>query len=295
MWGRLGFGQSRPASPGPNTPGAGHASKPSRDGLGGYFAPAAGGSGPAATDAPQPRHGHHHRAKESQGGSGAKTPTLDAHGHPTKSKRFAHQLTDALHAATNKDGRLYKGRTVGSQQSARRLARKLFINLGHHRDTLVADDFLPYFKTDAEAREAFGFFDADKNGDISKSEMRDAVQRIYRERRALATSLRDMGSAVSKLDGVLLGLVLIIVVFIWLLIFNRSSTLANIVPLSTFVVGECAAPAAACSCLLLTPRGPGFSFVFGNSAKTIFESMIFIFATHPYDVGDLVCIDENWM
>jgi len=53
--------------------------------------------------------------------------------------------------------------------------------------------------------------------------------------------------------------------------------------------------AAACSCLLLTPRAPGFSFVFGNSAKTIFESMIFIFATHPYDVGDLVCIDENWM
>lgn len=23
--------------------------------------------------------------------------------------------------------------------------------------------------------------------------------------------------------------------------------------------------------------------------------MIFIFATHPYDVGDLVCVDDNWM
>ena len=134
---------------------------------------------------------------------------------------------------------------------------------------------MPYFKSNQEAIEAFQLFDADGNGDISKSEMREAVQRIYRERRALSTSMKDMSSAIKKLDGVLMGLGLIIVVFIWLLIFNRDSTVANIVPLSTFVVG--------------------FSFVFGNSAKNIFESMIFIFATHPYDVGDLVCIDDSWM
>lgn len=33
-------------------------------------------------------------------------------------------------------------------------------------------------------------FDKDGNGDISKREMRDAVQRIYRERKSLAASLK---------------------------------------------------------------------------------------------------------
>ncbi|PWN42555.1 hypothetical protein IE81DRAFT_323312 [Ceraceosorus guamensis] len=268
---KFGFG-SRPASPGPNTPG--HRPTKSSGGPGGYFGtaatqPASSGSG---TKTPLQRT---HR----KDGSGNKTPTFDVQAgtglHSGRRPNFASQLSEALTTAAGKKSRLFQGRKARSQQSARKLARKLFYNLGHHRDSLVAEDFYPYFKTTEEAREAFGFFDADNNGDISKAEMRDAVQRIYREKRALAVSLRDMGSAVSKLDGVLMFLGLIIMVFIWLLIFNRDSTVANIVPLSTFVVG--------------------FSFVFGNSAKTIFESMIFIFATHPYDVGDLVCVDENWM
>ncbi len=158
-----------------------------------------------------------------------------------------------------KDSKLYKGSSLGSQRSARRLAKLLFTNLADHKSTLVAEDFVPYFRNEQDAREAFNLFDADRNGDISKEEMREAVQRIYRERRALSTSLKDMSSAINKLDGVLIFVGIIIVVFIWLLIFNSDSTVSNIVPLSTFVVG--------------------FSFIFGNSAKNIFESMIFIFAT----------------
>jgi small-conductance mechanosensitive channel len=58
-----------------------------------------------------------------------------------------------------------------------------------------------------------------------------------------------------------------------LLIFNRSNTLASLVPLATIILG--------------------FSFVFGNSAQTLFESLIFIFSTHVFDVGDLVLIDDQ--
>jgi Ca2+-binding EF-hand superfamily protein len=36
----------------------------------------------------------------------------------------------------------------------------------------------------------FALFDKDSNGDISKREMREAVQRIYRERKALVSSLK---------------------------------------------------------------------------------------------------------
>lgn len=271
-------GGSKPPSPGPNALGGssqGHASKASRDGLGGYFATENGGEGSASPETEkQHRQGYH------QTESGVALPDENTHAARKAARKanFATQLSDALAMATMKDSKIYKGRSLGSQQSARKLAKKLFTNLSithPNRKTLLAEDFVPYFKSNQEAIEAFQLFDADGNGDISKSEMREAVQRIYRERRALSTSMKDMSSAIKKLDGVLMGLGLIIVVFIWLLIFNRDSTVANIVPLSTFVVG--------------------FSFVFGNSAKNIFESMIFIFATHPYDVGDLVCIDDSWM
>lgn len=271
-WGRsFGFG-SRPGTPGGiNGSSQGHGAKPSRDGLGGYFPPA-GQSEPEKQQQPYHRHrGSQHQAVPQTDATDGELQTHSERKAYRKAN-FAAQLQDALAAATMKGSKLYKSQQLGSQQSARKLAKKLFTNLAYHKKTLVADDFIPYFKTEAEAREAFSFFDADRNGDISKNEMREAVQRIYRERRALSTSLKDMSSAISKLDLVLMSIGLIIVVFIWLLIFNRNATVANIVPLSTFVVG--------------------FSFVFGNSAKTIFESMIFIFATHPYDVGDLVFIDD---
>jgi len=84
----------------------------------------------------------------------------------------------------------------------------------------------------------------------------------------------------------------VIILFICLLIFNRENTLASLVPVATIVLG--------------------FSFVFGHSAQTLFESvrhrcftslcifadrsllqLIFIFSTHVFDVGDLVLIDDQ--
>jgi small-conductance mechanosensitive channel len=34
-------------------------------------------------------------------------------------------------------------------------------------------------------------------------------------------------------------------------------------------------------------------FVFGNTCKTIFEAIIFLFVMHPFDVGDRCVIDGN--
>lgn len=266
IWGqKFGFG-SRPHSPGANAS-LGHHKTGSQ--VGGYF------GNPAARDA-SPAPDHHENSNSGGAGTpkgrkGTRTPK-QVDEKEMRRQNFASQLTDALQTATMKDSKLYRNRKM---LSARRLAKKLFNAVGHHRTTLVAEDFEPFFDSSEEAREAFKHFDADGNGDISRKEFRDGVQRIFRERRSLATSLKDASSAVRKLDGVLLGVVLIIVIFIWLLIFNGDNTVANIAPLSTFVVG--------------------FSFIFGNSAKTLFESMVFIFATHPYDVGDLVCVDENFM
>ena len=266
--------RSRPVSPGFKQAYGQQAAKQSRDGLGGYFPPSQQAEA-NANEKQASNHHHHHNPFHRNKADGTHTPTEHDARKAERKTNIASQISDAIALATMKDSKLYKGNQIGSQRSARKLAKLLFTNLSDHKSTLVAEDFVPYFKSEEEAREAFNLFDADRNGDISKEEMREAVQRIYRERRSLSTSLKDMSSAISKLDGVLMFIGLIIVIFIWLLIFNGNSTVSNIVPLSTFVVG--------------------FSFIFGNSAKNIFESMIFIFATHPYDVGDLVCIDQEWM
>lgn len=36
-------------------------------------------------------------------------------------------------------------------------------------------------------------------------------------------------------------------------------------------------------------------FMFGNSARVTFESLIFLFVTHPYDVGDRIVVDGQNM
>lgn len=124
------------------------------------------------------------------------------------SKTIAEQLTQALSAATLKDN---KRDNSSTQHSATKMAKRLFEGLGHTREYLVPEDFVPYFATKADAEVAFALFDNDGNGDISKKEMRGAVQRIYRERKALKASLQDMGSAVRKLDAVMLAVCLVII------------------------------------------------------------------------------------
>ncbi len=34
-----------------------------------------------------------------------------------------------------------------------------------------------------------------------------------------------------------------------------------------------------------------FAFVFGNSVKTVYESIIYLFVVHPFDVGDKIIVD----
>lgn len=186
------------------------------------------------------------------------------------------QLGDAIGQVALKDSKFNRGGELTGLHSARRLARQLFSTLSNvspPRDYLIVEDFYPYFRSTAEATAAFAVFDKDNNGDITKKEMREAVQRIYRERKALVASLKDVSSAVAKLDAVLVCIALMGIIFVCLLIFNKSNTLESLVPLATIVLG--------------------FSFIFGNSAATLFESLVFIFSTHVFDVGDLVLIDDN--
>jgi small-conductance mechanosensitive channel len=83
-------------------------------------------------------------------------------------------------------------------------------------------------------------------------------------------TLNDTKTAVDRLHRIINVVIGIIIIIIWLLILGIATTRFLLVLSSQ---------------LLLV------AFVFGNSCKTIFEAIIFLFVMHPFDVGDRCEID----
>ncbi|CAO3650911.1 unnamed protein product [Cunninghamella blakesleeana] len=160
-----------------------------------------------------------------------------------------------------------------TSQQAKALAKRIFHNLmgpEPTRDYMVESDLYPYFRTQEEAASAFRLFDVDGNGDISKKELRSGCIRIYRERKNLARSMRDLSQATGKMDITLLVIFTVIFAIVVCAIAIGPSFGTQLMPLwSAFIAA---------------------SFIFGNNAKEAFDSIIFVFVTHPYDAGDRVFI-----
>lgn len=158
---------------------------------------------------------------------------------------------------------------INSTEYAKKVAKKLFYSLAfpHGMPASIEDEakisleykhFAPYFATPDEAEKAFAVFDADGNGNLTRREFRDTVLRIYKERKALAQSVRDTSQALGKIDTMLLIISIMATVFISLAIF-QVDIWQSLVPLGSFLLA--------------------LTFVFGNSAKNMFESVMFLFIT----------------
>ncbi|KAI7897809.1 Mechanosensitive ion channel-domain-containing protein [Cokeromyces recurvatus] len=173
---------------------------------------------------------------------------------------------------------------INSDDYARKNAKKLYISLAYPqgvpsdeqeaRRCLLISDFEPYFKTAQEAKIAFDIFDRDGNGDITRREFRDTVLHIYRERKDIAISMRDTSQVLGKIDFMLLIVSLIALLLTSFAIFNVE-VWHSLVPLGSLLLA--------------------MTFVFGNTAKNTFESILFLFVTHPYDTGDYVLIDGQYL
>jgi small-conductance mechanosensitive channel len=84
---------------------------------------------------------------------------------------------------------------------------------------------------------------------------------VYLERKSLAHSLNDTKTAIEELNKIASVIVLMMgFLTTQILVFISSQ-------------------------LLLV------AFMFGNSAKTMFEAIIFVFVMHPFDVGDRCVVD----
>jgi hypothetical protein len=104
------------------------------------------------------------------------------------------------------------------KRSSEALARRLWMSFViEGKDALYPEDIEEVLGPGRreEAQEAFAVIDNDGNGDISLDEMVMKVVEIGRERKSIASSMKDIGQAISVLDQVLGFLVLIIVVFVF--------------------------------------------------------------------------------
>jgi len=203
--------------------------------------------------------------------SGANTPTRRRDSHDMDDPGAAAVVTQAakaLKTAVLHDARNLKGKDgmdkalvwdVTNSTEAKRLARLIYLTFRQGRKKyLLPQDFHPAFTTPEEAEKAFRVFDKDNNGDISRREVKTVLLKVYKERRFLSRSMRDVGAALKTLDRILLFFALVILFFISLSVFGVEvgSSLSSV-----YSIGVAA------------------SFIFRSAASNAFDAIMFLFVT----------------
>jgi small-conductance mechanosensitive channel len=94
--------------------------------------------------------------------------------------------------------------------------------------------------------------------------------KVYKGRKALAHALNDTKTAVKQLNKLVTVILIVVTILVWLLLMGIATTKVLVFLSSQLLVA---------------------AFMFGNTCKTIFEAIIFVFVMHPFDVGDRCVID----
>ncbi|KAI0356297.1 hypothetical protein OH77DRAFT_1401686 [Trametes cingulata] len=160
-----------------------------------------------------------------------------------------------------------------SANKSRLLARRLFYSFVRPgADHLQVEDIERFFRTKEEADAAFAIFDKDMNGDVNRDEIEMACMELHREQLSIEHSMRDLDSAVGRLDNILMSLYFVIVILIFAVALEAQ--------LATLITSA--------GTLIL-----GLSWLIGGSLAEVLTSIIFLFIKHPYDVGDRIVIADK--
>eukprot|EP00268_Persea_americana_P039401 TRINITY_DN38996_c0_g1_i2.p1 TRINITY_DN38996_c0_g1~~TRINITY_DN38996_c0_g1_i2.p1 ORF type:complete len:725 (-),score=102.61 TRINITY_DN38996_c0_g1_i2:459-2576(-) len=160
---------------------------------------------------------------------------------------------------------------INSEWEARSCAQRIFKNVAKAGAKYIEKGDLLRFLEEEEVHTIFPLFEgAMETGKINKSAFKNWMVRAYLERKALAHSLNDTKTAVQQLHKLASAIVIVIIIVMSLLVMGVATTKVVFVVTSQLVLA---------------------GFMFGNTCKTMFESIIFVFAMHPFDVGDRCVID----
>ncbi|XP_051131453.1 mechanosensitive ion channel protein 10-like [Andrographis paniculata] len=161
---------------------------------------------------------------------------------------------------------------INSEVEAREAAYRIFKNVAKEGHKYIEEDDLLRFLPKEEVENAIPLFEgAAESKRIKRSAFRNWVVKAYNERKYLAHSLTDAKTAIEELNRLASALILVVIIIVWFLLMEIATTQVLV-----FIASQ----------ILLVV------FMFGNTAKTVFEAIIFVFIVHPFDVGDR-CVVEG--
>ncbi|KAD2394120.1 hypothetical protein R6Q59_013144 [Mikania micrantha] len=159
---------------------------------------------------------------------------------------------------------------ITNEMEAIAAAYHIFRNVAQPGSTYIEDLDLRRFMIKEEVDVVFPLIDVADKGQIDRKALTEWVVKVYNGRKALAHALSDTKTAVKQLDKLVTVVLFVIVIVVWLLLTEIATTKVLVLLSSQLVVA---------------------AFIFGNTCKTIFEAIVFVFIMHPFDVGDRCVID----
>ncbi|OMO91742.1 Mechanosensitive ion channel MscS [Corchorus olitorius] len=160
---------------------------------------------------------------------------------------------------------------ITSEWEAKAAAYRIFKNVAKPGSKYIEEeDFLRFMKKE-EVDNLLPLFEGTvEPGKIKRKNLKNWLVNVYLERKFLAHSLNDAKTAIEELNKLVSVLLFVVIIIVWLLMMGFLTT-----QILVFIGSQ----------LVLV------AFMFGNTAKTVFEAIIFVFVMHPFDVGDRCVVD----
>lgn len=179
-------------------------------------------------------------------------------------------LSNTLDESVDDGGVEQADKEITNEMEAMAAAYHIFRNVAPPSCKYFEEEDLGRFMIKEEVDLIFPLLEGAATGKIDIKSLSDWVVKVYQGRKALVHALTDTKTAVKQLNKLVTGILIVITIIIWLLLMEIATTKVLVLLSSQLVVA---------------------AFIFGNTCKTIFEAIIFVFVMHPFDVGDRCVID----
>ncbi|MBA0777663.1 hypothetical protein Gotri_005658 [Gossypium trilobum] len=183
-------------------------------------------------------------------------------------------ISNTLDESTYDEGAEQADKEITNEEEAQYAAHQIFSNVARHESNhnhnYIDEVDLLRFMIKEEVDLVFPLFEGSNTGKIDRKSFTNWVIKVYKDQKTLAHALSDTKTAVKQLNKLVTVVLVVVTVIIWLLLMEIATTKVLLLLSSQLVVAV---------------------FMFGNTCKTIFEAIIFVFVMHPFDVGDRCVVD----
>ncbi|KAL8498898.1 hypothetical protein ACS0TY_022026 [Phlomoides rotata] len=183
-------------------------------------------------------------------------------------------LSNVIDESVCDEGNEQPDKEITTEEEAIAAAYHIFRNIAQPGCTYIDGHDLRRFMLKEEVELVFPMIDVGETGQINRKTLTEWVVKVYKDRKALAHALNDTKTAVKQLNKLVSVVLIVIMIVVWLLLTGIATTKVLVFLSSQLVLAV---------------------FMFGNTCKTIFEAIIFVFVMHPFDVGDRCVIDGAQM